>query len=162
MSPPTARSKPIRRILRFRKVIRAPLGFVYRWCTDFREDDDHLTRSLYRYRARIPLREPDRIVRLIEVPGRNRNRSTDVEVIRLRPPDRWELEKMSWSEDETGRYRLRRLGSGRTQLDLRFEERWKRRRPPALARYRAFFDRVWDRYVALIEAEYRSTHPRGR
>lgn len=140
---------------RFRKLVHVPLPFVFRWCTDYREDDDRLTDSIYHYRAQILLREPARVVRLITVPGRDRNRSIDVEVITLRPPDRWRLDKMSISDDETGSYRLTRHGRMVTSIDMRFRKEWKAGRVPDRKRHRALFNRVWDRYVEFIEADYR-------
>lgn len=153
MTPRRARAR--RQTLRFRKLIHAPLRFVYRWCTDFREDDDAITNSIYHYSARIVLRERSRLVRIIMVPGPDRNRNTDVEIITLVPPDRWRLRKLSVSDDETGSYRLTRKGSTLTRLDMRFHRTWKTGRAPATARYRALFERVWDRYVSAIEKEYR-------
>lgn len=145
----------IRRTMRFHWDVAAPLPFVFRWCTDYREDDDRITDDIYHYTARILLREPTRIVREVVVPGRDRNRCTEVEVIRLAPPDRWTLTKLSVTDDQTGRYRLVALGPRRTRIELSFRESWKGRAPPSRARYRARFERVWDRYVATIEREYR-------
>ncbi|MGA7922656.1 MAG: hypothetical protein WCA77_01605 [Thermoplasmata archaeon] len=143
------------RTLHFHKLIHAPLSFVYAWCTDYREDDDRITNSIYHYRARIALREPTRIVRIIIVPGRDRNRSTEVEIISLMPPNRWRLEKMSVTDDKTGEYRLLRKGPQLTALEMRFRETWKIRVPPDRKKYRVLFDRVWDRYVETMESEYR-------
>ncbi|MGB6501370.1 MAG: hypothetical protein WBG19_08240 [Thermoplasmata archaeon] len=139
----------------FRKLVHAPLRFVFRWCTDYRDDDDRITDSIYHYRAKIVLRESARVVRIITVPGRDRNRNTDVEVISLRPPAGWRLDKFSVTDDETGWYRLTRKGRALTSIDMRFRRRWKAGKPPDQKRYRALFDRVWDRYVEVMEAEYR-------
>jgi hypothetical protein len=159
-------SAPLRRVgvvqrLHFRKLVHAPLPFVFRWCTDFREDDDRITNSIYHYRARIALREPDRVVRIITVPGKNRNRCTDVEIIQLRPPDRWHLAKLSVTDDESGNYRLTARGPRQTLLEMRFQRIWKSGRPPDRDRYRALFHRVWDRYIEVMESEYRQQRTRG-
>jgi hypothetical protein len=142
------------RTFRFHKLIRAPLPFVYRWCTDYREDDDRITDDIYHYRAKIVLREPRRVVRIIQVPGRSTNRNTEVEIISLFPPTRWRLAKFSVTDDETGSYCLIRIGPMRTLLDMNFRESWKTGRIPNRARYRALFNRVWDRYVQTIEADF--------
>ena len=84
----------LRETLRFRKLIRAPLPFVYRRCTDYREDDNRITNDIYHYRAKILLRESGRLVRIITTPGADRERNTDVEIISLRPPDAWRLQKL--------------------------------------------------------------------
>ena len=156
------------RTLRFRKLIRAPLPFVYRWCTNYREDDDAITDDIDTYRVKIVLREPGRIVRIIVVPGSDRN--TDVEIISLLPPNRWRLNKFSVTDDQTGYYRLTRTGPRLTALEMRFREMWKTRHPPEREQYRTLFNRVWDRYVEAIETDFRrrpgnrswGTGPRGR
>jgi hypothetical protein len=157
LTDPMAQRRPptTYRTYRFRKTIHAPLPFVYRWCTDYREDDDRITNSIYHYRARIALREPTRVVRIITVPGRDRNRSTDVEIISLSPPNRWHLEKFSVSDDEVGSYRLVRKGARLTLLEMRFREKWKVRDLPVRAEYRALFNQVWDRYVDVMERGFR-------
>lgn len=141
--------------MRFHQIVHAPLPFVFRWCTDFREDDDRITDDIYHYAARILLREPARFVREVVVPGRDRNRCTEIEVIRLAPPDRWSLEKFSVTDDKTGRYRLTALGPRRTRIEMSFRETWKGPRPPSRSRYRALFGTVWARYAQTIEREYR-------
>jgi hypothetical protein len=158
--------------LRFRKTIRAPLAFVFRWCTDYRDDDDRLTDDIYQYRTQILLREPTRIVRVVTGPGAARDRSTEVETITLRPPDQWQAVMFSADEDRNGRYRLRREAPRLTSLEMRFTQSWKVT-PSNRARYERLFNRVWDRYVETIEREFdakiRGTarragsraHPRG-
>ncbi len=143
------------RSYRFRKLIQAPLPFVYQWCTDYREDDDRITDSIYHYKAKVVLREAARIVRIIVLPGRNPNRNTDVEIISLMPPNRWHLNKLSATDDETGSYRLVRKGPRLTSLEMWFREKWRVRNLPDRNRYRALFNQVWDRYVDVMEAEFR-------
>ncbi|MCI4345153.1 MAG: hypothetical protein L3K07_00130 [Thermoplasmata archaeon] len=140
--------------MRVRKLIRAPLPFVYRWCTDFREDDDRITNSIYHYRAEIVRLGPRRLLRLITLPGEQFADDTQVELIRLAPPDRWRLDLVSAELDETGSYQLRRVGRTRTLLEMRFEKRWRLRRAPDQRAYRKLFDRVWDLYVLSIEPQY--------
>ncbi len=142
------------RTLHFHKLIHAPLPFVYRWCTDYRENDDRITESIYHYQARIVLRVLHRIVRIITVPGRDRNRSTEVETISRMPPNRWYLEKLSVTDDKTGEYRLVRKGLYLTALEMRFRDKWKTRAVPDRKKYRTLFDRVLDRYVEIMETEY--------
>jgi hypothetical protein len=141
----------------YSKRIQAPLPFVFRWCTDYREDDDKLTDSIYHYSARIVLREPHRIVRIITVPGRDQNRNTDVEIITLHPPNRWRLHKFSVTDDVVGNYRLTRVEPNLTSLEIRFRTWWKVRASPDRARYRILFNRVWDLYVRLMEQEFRDS-----
>jgi len=152
---PRRPSRAVHRSLTFRKVIAAPLPFVFQWCTDYREDDDRITDDLYHYRARILLREPRRVVRVVTVPGGDPLRTTEVEVIRLAPPDRWTVQMYSATGDRVRRYRLRRIGPHRSALEMRFVETWKVARIPSRARYRRLFQRVWDRYVDGIERDYR-------
>jgi hypothetical protein len=146
---------PTVQLLHFRKQIRAPLRFVYRWCTDFRNDDDRITDSIYSYKAKVVLREASRTVRVITVPGKDPNRCTDVEIIALRPPIGWDLTKLSWTDDEIGHYHLTASSANSTLLEMRFRRTWKADRSPSLSRYKALFNEVWDRYVEVIESEWR-------
>jgi hypothetical protein len=148
-------SRVTHRTLRFRKLVHAPLAFVYRWCTDYREDDDRITDDIYHYQAKIALREPDRIVRVITVPGGHPNRDTDVELIFLLPPDRWHLKKFSLSDDKTGSYHLTKVGPDLTSIEMVFRETWKVSHVPDRERYRTLFNGVWDRYVEVMEKAYR-------
>jgi hypothetical protein len=150
------RRRPRSRTLRFRKVIDAPLPFVFEWCTDFRDDDDRLTDDLYRYRARILLRQPGRVIREIVVPGPDRNRATEVELIDVSPPDRWRSRMFSASLDRVGSYRLLRVSPYCMRIEMRFRESWRSSRPSSRLRYRALFDEVWDRYAERIEREFRA------
>jgi hypothetical protein len=151
----TVRPRTRRRAWRYRRTIRAPLSFVYRWCTDYREDDDRLTDDLYQYRAEILLREPRRVVRVIRAPVPRSRDDVELEIIELQPPDHWKAVMVSLAQDRRGVYRLRRLDRGRTAIEIRFTERWKST-PSDRGEYGALFDRVWDRYVARIESEYQA------
>jgi hypothetical protein len=46
-------------------------------------------------------------------------------------------------------------GTSLTTIEMRFRRKWKVGRPPDQKRYQALFNRVWDRYVGVMEAEYR-------
>lgn len=145
------------RTTRYRKLIRAPLPLVYRGCTDYQDDDNRLTPSIYHRRPRIVLRERNRVVRIITVPGHDKNRNTDVEIISPRPPNRWSLDQFSVSDDEKGEYRFISTGPKLTVLEMRFRTKWKVTCPPDPMRYRTLCNRVWDRNVELIEREFTRT-----
>jgi len=93
-------------------------------------------------------------VRIITVPGKDSNRCTDVEIVRLSPPNRWNLTKLSWTDDEVGRYLLTARGPQRTLLEMRFRRVWKTGHQPDVSRYRSLFNQAWDRYVEVMEKEY--------
>ncbi|MCI4362995.1 MAG: hypothetical protein L3K13_01635 [Thermoplasmata archaeon] len=133
------------------------MPFVYRWCTDFRTDDHRLTDSIYHYRAEVVRLGPRRLLRIITLPGEEFASGTEVELIRLGPPDRWRLDLVSAALDETGSYRLRRLGPRRTRIEMRFEKQWRLRRVPGERQYGTLFRRVWDLYAVTIERAYAGT-----
>jgi len=107
---------------RISKVIEAPLPFVYDWCTDYREDDGKLTGS--RRRTKI-LEKTKR--RAIYTSSRMENGKLigRVSIVSLMPPNAWHLETAGdLLEQYTGDYKLTKLGSNKTRLDMVFDTKY--------------------------------------
>jgi hypothetical protein len=105
---------------------RAPLDFVYRWCTDFRTDD--AGREGKKYERRILLRSNRRVVfeDLWWEPDGWRWRRHDV---RLYPPNRWRTNSIGNEREARNDYRLTRLTDGRTRLEITVHRRPGLRQP---------------------------------
>lgn len=141
----------LRRTIHLSKIIRAPLGFVYRWCTDFREDDSKISGSKAR---RIVLQKTKRrsvYISAFREAGRSRY---GVNVVTLRPPNTWHLDYVEEEADVIGDYRLTSLGPRRTRLDMTFKEKYKIRGAPTRKEEMKDTNEVWDRYVAALERDY--------
>ena len=145
----------VSRTIRVSKIIHAPVRFVYNWCTDFRKDDNKLSGSKTR---RIIVQKGKRRVIYISAfkwAGRSRY---GVQIVTLRPPNRWHLDYAGEDADEVGEYQLTKLAPRRARLDMTFKERYKIRGAPTRKEETKQTNEVWDRYVAALERDYsRST-----
>ena len=137
---------------KFSKIINAPLRFVYDWCTDYREDDYKLTGSKSR---RTFLEKSKRLViYAIRYPVGREIRQA-VNLVTLRPPRAWHLDSYGQEGNTFGDYRLTKLGPERTRLNMVFKEEWKVSRIPSRTEYMRDGDRLWDRYTAALEKDYK-------
>lgn len=137
------------------KVIKAPLKFVYDWCTDFREDDNQITGSKTQRKI---LQKTKRRVIYISTYDREGRMMSGVNIVTLRPPKAWNLEYVGEEEDEIGRYKLTRLGPSKTRLDMTFTEKYKINDAPTKEEDKSVTDQTWDKYVARLEMDYSSGH----
>lgn len=135
-----------------RTEFRAPIDFVYEWCTDYGPSDAALGKEAYRRRVLRRSKEEVVYEDLDEMQdGWHWSRWT----VRLFPPDHWHGESIgnyrTWKVD----YRLRSLPNGRTEF--RFKGR---RTPAALARNgpsRADLEsdilRIWKQFGRALESD---------
>jgi len=133
------------------KVIKAPIRFVYGWCTDYRESDTKITGS--KAKLRILLKTEHRVIYVSSYKSGGKARNA-VNVVTLYPPKTWHLDFIGDDDDEIGDYLLTRLGPQRTRLDMTFEEHYKMRRAPTKAQDLKHTNEVWDKYIAALENEY--------
>jgi hypothetical protein len=139
------------RTIHVSKIINAPVGFVYHWCTDFKEDDNKLSGSKTR---RIILQKTKRRVIFISAFKWTGKSRYGVQIVTLRPPNRWHLDYFGEEADEIGDYGLTKLGPRRTRLDMMFKEKYKIPGAPARKEESKQAGEVWDRYVAALERDY--------
>jgi len=153
-----------RNLFRVATTFDAPLGFVYRWCTDFGPEDASLTGE--EFLRKVVRRSRTEIIfeDLNETPAgwmwlRN--------VVTLHPPDRWHLEATGNSLDAKADYRLTALFKGRT----RFEMTWHLRpgllgmAVPPKTTIEPALNHVWDTYRHALERDYsraRAASGKGR
>jgi hypothetical protein len=144
-----------------RTSFRAPLPFVFAWCTDY-APDDHVVEGAS---------APRKLLRPVH--GRIRYEDLDETLdgwmwsrweVTLHPPDRWHGDAIGnyrgWSID----YSLRELPDGRTEFRLK-GRRWPlnlgTRNPPKARQERALLH-MWKEFGRALEADYqRSLRPRG-
>jgi hypothetical protein len=77
-------------------------------------------------------------------------------MVTLRPPKAWYLDQVGEDEDATGIYKLTRVGSGRTRLDMTFTEKYKISEVPTKEEDRNGTDQMWQKYVTAMEKDYAS------
>jgi len=137
--------------LRVLKTINAPLSFVYRWCTDFREDDNRITGS--KTQRKILEKTRGRITYL-GIYKRRGKQMIGVNIVTLRPPNAWHLDYIGEEDDEVGDYHLTRLGPKKTRLDMVFRERYRIRNAPTKAQDTKHVHEIWDKYAKALEKDY--------
>jgi len=133
------------------KVINAPLSFVYKWCTDYREDDPKITGS--KNQRKILQKTRQRVIYLSIYKRRGKFKYA-VNIVTLYPEKAWHLDFLGEEDEETGDYRLTRLGARRTRLDMVFKERYKIRGAPTKAQDTKGTNEIWDKYVAALQRDY--------
>jgi len=142
-----------RKIHRFRvsRIIKAPIRFVYAWCTDYRESDPKITGS--KSKRKILMRTKGRTVYVVTY--RNHGKAmTGINVVTLYPPRAWHLDFVGDEDDETGDYVLTSHGRNKTRLDMTFTERYKIRNSPSRMQDVKNVSDIWDKYVAALERDY--------
>jgi hypothetical protein len=146
-----------------RAEFRAPLEFVFAWCTDYRSDDAR--REKDRYTRRILERSPHRVV--FEDLGDDNGGGWwwSRHEVALRPPDRWASASVGSHQTLELDYRLTRLGLERTRLDLTWTRRTSGLGPARVAR--GAIERAttteWKNFADALEKDYRtSRRPRRR
>lgn len=141
---------------------RAPLDFVFAWCTDYTPGDAKLEKE--DYERKIIERTPRRVIfEDLEEAKDGWNWSRDV--VSLHPPNRWHADGIGNNRDWVGDYMLATLPDGRTRLDLR----WRRRpkvpdaKPLTKEEREASGKRAWESFAAALERDYnRSQRARSR
>jgi hypothetical protein len=148
------------RTYEIRTRFRAPLRFVYRWCTDYTPGDAQLEHESYerrvlsKTRGRVVYEDLDRLA-----DGWAWRRTT----VTLRPPSGWHADSVGNRRTFRLDYRLRELRTGGTELWLRGI-----RRPteigapnPPPAEMERELRRMWRDFGRALERDYRASLTSG-
>ncbi|MFI5419992.1 MAG: hypothetical protein ACHQ1H_03405 [Nitrososphaerales archaeon] len=138
---------------RISKVIEAPLSFVYDWCTDFREDDGKLTGS--RNKKKILEKTKSRVI-TTSSSMENGKLVGHVSIVTLMPPNAWYLDTAgNPKEQETGDYKLTKLGPNKTRLDMVFDVRYGAgARVPTKVWWEKDSGKFWDKLIVALIKDY--------
>lgn len=147
-------TKAFVRTYRFSKTFRAPVRFVYSWCTDYQEDDMEMTGST---RKRHILEKTKEMV-LWRIEGKGVKKGFDpIRIIWLHPPNSWHLVSAG-DETEVGDYKLTPLGTKKTRLDMTFMTTYYDRKSIVSARtYKRDALAHWKGYGQHLERDYRAS-----
>lgn len=137
---------------------RAPLEFVYRWCTDYTPEDAKYESENYQRRI---LRRSSREVVYEDLEETPQGWVWSRHVVRLQPPSHWHSDSVGSHRSISLDYRLSRLPGGRTQLVLT-----ARRRPtvlggknPAKSQWERSVRRTWAGFARALERDFRKASP---
>lgn len=147
-------TKAFVRTYRVSKTFRAPLRFVYSWCTDYQEDDMEMAGST---RKRHILEKTKEMV-LWRIEGKGVKKGFDpIRIVWLHPPNSWHLVSCG-DETEVGDYRLTPLGKARTRLDMTFRATYYGTKEIVSAKaYRRSALDHWDGYGRQLERDYKAS-----
>jgi hypothetical protein len=140
---------------------RAPMDFVFRWCTDYTPEDSKLEKEAYQ--RRILRRSPREVVYedLDDTPD---GWFWAHHVVRLHPPDRWHSDSVGSHRLYSLDYRLTPLSGNRTRLTLRA----RRRRygvggkNPSVRTWKRHTETLWKNFARELERDYRKARRAGR
>jgi hypothetical protein len=138
---------------------RAPMSYVYSWCTDFDPADDRREKEHY---TRKIIERSRRQVVFEDLVDSDDGWNWARHVVTLHPPNRWHSDSVGTHREATIDYLLTPLAGDRTRLDLR----WKRV-PTALASApasKAAIERSatqgWRNFARVLEKDYRKSQAR--
>lgn len=136
-----------------RATFRAPLAFVYRWCTDFTSEDSRLAGERY---VRRVLHRSSRLVVMEDLYDTRQGWTWLRRVVRLSPATHWHADSLGSDRAISVDYRLSKLPGDRTQLTIR-----ARRRPygigtknPSKSTWERSVGAHWDRFGRALERDY--------
>lgn len=135
---------------------RAPMDFVFAWCTDYTPGDSKLENEEYQRKV------IDRTTRRVTFEDLEESKDGWIwsrDVVSLRPPKRWHMDGVGNRRDVVADYVLSSLPDGRTRLDLRWRRRPKVPGGQNLTKSQreASAKRSWKRFGAALERDYRNS-----
>jgi hypothetical protein len=148
------------RVYEFRSRFRAPLPFVYAWCTDYSPEDPKLEEEEFTRRI---LEKSSRRVVYEDLSEEPTGWMWSRYVVTLRPPRRWHAEVVgshrTWNVD----YELSEKPGDTTELWFRGERRATAlagKNPPK-AQLEAELREMWRRFGRALEKDYRARRKSG-
>jgi hypothetical protein len=139
---------------------RAPLEYVYRWCTDYTPNDARLENDEFQRRV---LRRSTREVVYEDLDDTKDGWMWARHTVRLLPPNHWRSTSVGSHREYRLDYRLTKLPGGRTRLTLT-----ARRRPygigpknPPRSQWERNVRQLWNSFGRSLEKDFRKT-PAGK
>jgi hypothetical protein len=146
-------------IFEVRVRFRAPLPFVYRWCTDYTPQDPQYEKDDYQRRI---LRRSSRKVVYEDLSVSKEGWVWSHAEVRLLPPNGWHSDSVGSHRQYSVDYRLKELPGARTEMTLR-----ARRRPygigaknPSKAAWEKNIRKLWRNFGRVLERDYRKVKAR--
>lgn len=144
-----------------RATFRAPLKFVYDWCTDYTPKDAKLEGEDYERRI---LRQTSREVVYEDLAETPEGWLWSRHVVRLHPPNWWHSDSFGSHRIYSLDYRLSELPGNRTQLTLT-----ARRRPagvggpnPSKSTWERSVGKSWRTFGRFLEKDFQKTRSKRR
>lgn len=138
---------------RISHTFKAPRDFVYKWCTDFREDDWKYTRSSAR---RVFLERSKRRYVWVVNYKEGGKKKEGIRAVWFKPPISWHLDTCGDGR-EVGDYELTPKGKNKTRLDMTFDVTYDDPRDvESKEEWQGEAKEHWKLYGAALEKEYKA------
>lgn len=136
------------------QTFRAPLDYVFQWCTDFREDDGDMVGS--KAKRTFLERTPKRVVWITDYKEKGENKE-GIRVVWLHPPDAWSLDTCG-DQREVGEYRLTAKGKNKTRLDMKFHKTFdSKNEVEDKKKWEKDVDEEWNTFAEHLEKDYKTS-----
>jgi hypothetical protein len=142
--------------IELRVAFRAPLPFVFDWCTDYTPQDPSLEGDSY---ARRILSRTDDRVEYEDLDSSPAGWQWSRWTVTLRPPDAWQAEAVGNYRHWSVKYRLRSLADGGTELTLRGRRRSTAlgAKGPTKSEIQRNLTANWKKYARALESDFRAS-----
>jgi hypothetical protein len=148
--------RPVNQKYKLSETFNAPLDYVFKWCTDFREDDNKLIGS--KTERKILEKSPERVIWRVRY-KEGKGYAEGVRVVWLHPPNSWSLDTCG-DERERGEYRLKALGKSKTQLDMKYLVTYDSKdEVEDRDEWETDGARHWKAYKKALEADFKAGKP---
>ena len=136
------------------QIFRAPLEFVFRWCTDFREDDGEMVGE--KEKRTFLERTPRRIIWVDEYKEKGK-KNEGFRVVWLCPPNAWYLDTCG-DMREIGEYVLSPKGKNKSRLDMKFDITYESKDDiPDRKKWQKDVDEEWATFASYLEKDYKDS-----
>jgi len=144
---------------RISKTFKAPLDYVFAWCTDFREDDAKMTGS--KIRRKFIERTDKRKIWSVE--HKEKGKSIEgIRVVWLHPPDSWSLDTCG-DHRELGEYSLTPKSKNKTRLDMKFRMSFDSKdEVEDKKKWEKEVREEWDAFARFLENDYKVSLRAGK
>lgn len=141
------------------QTFKAPLDYVFGWCTDFREDDGKMTGS--KAKTTFLERTDKRIVWVTEYKEKGKPQE-GIRVVWLHAPDSWTLDTCG-DQRELGEYNLTQKGKNKTKLDMKFQISFdSKEEVQDRKKWEKEVDEEWDIFRTHLENDYKESLHAGK
>jgi len=135
--------------------IDAPLDYVYKWCTDFDEEDTKITGSSS---CRIMIEKTSKRAIYAMINGTKGNSRGRMYLVKLEPPNSWHMNAYGNGSDSTGDYNLAKISKNRTKLTVTFDHiYYDITVMPAESKKKLDSQNTWNKYVSALEKDFRNS-----
>ncbi len=149
-------AKPVTQNYKLSKKFNAPLDYVFKWCTDFCDDDPKLIGS--KTVRKILEKDDERVVWRVRY-KEGKGFAEGVRYVALKPPNAWYLDTCGDGR-EVGEYKLTSLGKNKTKLEMKFTVTYdSKKEVEDKDEWEKDSDQHWSIYKKALEADFNAGRP---